>query len=328
MLKNSMLTTKLSAAEKISASIAAGETMQGEAVEDEEQPYNSNDNDDIFLNQMNADDEVLQIQADNQLAAEKMRASAAKRMGKRPAANDSNADNTDDSTGEAAKARNVPRNDSDSETEIGRQRGFGGMTAKEFESLRARVTKRREERTAANNGDDNNDTDDSRVGEAAEARVVPRNDSDSETEIGKPRGFMGISAEDVESQLEGEDEDNNAVQPLERPARKQPLKQPLKHPRAKAADTIRLTASERKVRTLLTSRQLAITKHEAAEAKWAAARAKWAKKPENKHKQYHVPKPTLVQPRRTRSGSKLILLHFYSFVSRLTPYCVTQMRYP
>jgi len=85
---------------------------------------------------------------------------------------------------------------------------------------------------------------------------------------------MGISAKDVESQLKGKDKDNNAVQPLERLARKQLLKQPLKHPRAKAANTICLTASERKVRTLLTSRQLAITKHKAAEAKWAAARAK------------------------------------------------------
>ena len=56
-----MLTTKLSAAEKISASIATGKTMQGEAVEDEEQPYDSNDNDNFFLNQMNADDEILQI---------------------------------------------------------------------------------------------------------------------------------------------------------------------------------------------------------------------------------------------------------------------------
>jgi len=61
MLNNSMLTTKLSAAEKISASIATGKTMQGEAVEDEEQPYDSNDNDNFFLNQMNADDEILQI---------------------------------------------------------------------------------------------------------------------------------------------------------------------------------------------------------------------------------------------------------------------------
>jgi len=50
MLKNSMLTTKLSAAEKISAFIAAGETMQGKAIEDEEQPYNSNNNNNIFLN--------------------------------------------------------------------------------------------------------------------------------------------------------------------------------------------------------------------------------------------------------------------------------------
>jgi len=83
-----------------------------------------------------------------------MRASAAKRIGKRLAANDGDADDMDDSrTGKAAEARNVPRNDSDSETEIGRQRGFRGMTAEEFESLRARVAKRREERVAANDGD-------------------------------------------------------------------------------------------------------------------------------------------------------------------------------
>jgi hypothetical protein len=50
MLKNSMLTIKLSAVEKISASIAIGKTMQGKAVEDKKQLYNSNDNDNIFLN--------------------------------------------------------------------------------------------------------------------------------------------------------------------------------------------------------------------------------------------------------------------------------------
>jgi hypothetical protein len=50
MLKNLILITKLSAAKKISASIAVSETMQGKAVEDKEQPYNSNNNNNIFLN--------------------------------------------------------------------------------------------------------------------------------------------------------------------------------------------------------------------------------------------------------------------------------------
>jgi hypothetical protein len=50
MLKNSMLTTKLSAIEKIFISIAISKTIQGKAVKDKEQPYNSNDNDNIFLN--------------------------------------------------------------------------------------------------------------------------------------------------------------------------------------------------------------------------------------------------------------------------------------
>jgi hypothetical protein len=50
MLKNLMLTTKLSAIEKISASIAVNKTMQGKAVKDKEQLYNSNDNNNIFLN--------------------------------------------------------------------------------------------------------------------------------------------------------------------------------------------------------------------------------------------------------------------------------------
>jgi hypothetical protein len=80
MLNHSMLTTKLSAWEKISASVAAGKTMQGEAVEDEEQPYDGNGGDDFFLNQMDVDDEALQIQADFQPACERLRARAAKKM--------------------------------------------------------------------------------------------------------------------------------------------------------------------------------------------------------------------------------------------------------
>jgi hypothetical protein len=284
---------------------------------------------------MDVDEEAIQIQANFQLAAERLRARAARGMGGRPAAEDGDNDDADAGrTGEAAEARNGPRNDSDPETEISRRRGFGGISAEDYERIKANAAKRAE-RAAANDDDDDDDddddTDDSRAGEAAEARNVPRYESDPETEIGRQRVFMGISAEDVEPQPEDDDDDINdaaAVQPQGRPARKQPLKQPLRRPRAKAADTSRLRAGERKVRTLQTPRQLATAKHEAEVAKWAADKAKWAKKPENKHKQYHVPKPALVQPRRTRSGRKLILLHFPCLASRLAPYCVTQMRYP
>lgn len=263
MLNNSVLTAKLSFWKTIPAPAARGMTMDGEDVADDQQPYNSNDEDDFYLGQMNVDDEALQIQANNQLAAERKRAS--------------------------------------------------GIS-------------RRAERASANN-DDDEDTDDSRTGEAAEARNVPRNDSDSETEIGRRRGLSGISQEGF-ANLHAEDDNSDAAQSQRRPARKQPVKQPLRHPRAKAADTNRLTPGERKVRTLPTRRQLAVAKHEAAEAKWEAGRARWARRPENKGRQYHVPKPVLVQPRRTRSGSKLTLTHFYCFVTHLTPYCVTQMRYP
>jgi hypothetical protein len=128
-----------------------------------------------------------------------MQTSVAKRIRKRLVANNSNANNTNNSIGKAAKARNVLCNDLDSKTEIGKQRGFRGITAKEFESLRACVTKRREERIVANNSDNNNNTDNSCVGKAAKAYVVPCNDLDSKTEIGKLRGFIGISAKDVES---------------------------------------------------------------------------------------------------------------------------------
>jgi hypothetical protein len=218
MLTNLILTTKFRAWEKKSASATAGKTMQDEVVEDKE-PHNSNDDDDFFLSQIDVDDKTLQIRADFQLAAERLRA--------RAAANNGDNDNINDSrTGEAAEARNVPCNNSHSETQIGRRGGFGVISAEDFERRRARVAKTRRERGAAND-DDNDDTDDSRTGEASEARNVPCNDSDSETEIGRRKGFEGISAKDFEPQLE--DDNSNTIQPQGRSARKQPLR----HPRAR-----------------------------------------------------------------------------------------------
>jgi hypothetical protein len=69
-----------------------------------------------------------------------------------------------------------------------------------FERIRANAEKtiRRLRAEAVADNDNNNDIDNSCIGEAAKARNVPCNDSDSETEIGRPRGFMGISAKDVE----------------------------------------------------------------------------------------------------------------------------------
>jgi hypothetical protein len=158
--------------------------------------------------------------------------------------------------------------------------------------------------------DDDDDDDDSRAGEAVEARERPRDDGDDdESEIGNREGFGGISAADFLPQHEEEEEEDAdaAIQPQKKSARKEPVKQPLKQrkDKGKAADTSRLRPSERKVRTLPTSRQLAVRKHEAAMAKWEAEKAKWAKKPEHKNKQYHVPKPALAPARRGRGGCKL-----------------------
>ena len=75
------------------------------------------------------DDKALQIQANNQLAAERMRASGISRRAERALANNDDDEDTDNSrTGEAAEARNVPHNDSDSETEIGRRRGLSSIS--------------------------------------------------------------------------------------------------------------------------------------------------------------------------------------------------------
>jgi hypothetical protein len=120
---------------------------------------------------MDVDDETLQIQADVQLARERLRAREARKMRERAAANNDDNDDIDDSrTGEAAEARDVPHNNPGSKTEIGRRWGLGGVSAEDYERIKARIEKRRE-RAAANN-DNNDDTDDSRTGEAAEARNV------------------------------------------------------------------------------------------------------------------------------------------------------------
>ena len=79
--------------------------MDGEDVADDQQPYNSNDEDNFYLGQMNVDDKALQIQANNQLAAKRMRASGISRRAERALANNDDDEDIDNSrTGEAAEA--------------------------------------------------------------------------------------------------------------------------------------------------------------------------------------------------------------------------------
>jgi hypothetical protein len=94
---------------------------------------------------MDVDDETLQIQADVQLARESLRAREARKMRERAAANNDDNDDIDDSrTGEAAEARDVPHNNPGSKTEIGRRWGLGGVSAEDYERIKARIEKRRE----------------------------------------------------------------------------------------------------------------------------------------------------------------------------------------
>jgi hypothetical protein len=69
-----------------------------------------------------------------------------------------------------------------------------------FERIRANTEKtiRRLRAEAVANNNNNNNTDNSYISKAAEAYNVPCNDSDSKTEISRPRGFIGILAKDVE----------------------------------------------------------------------------------------------------------------------------------
>jgi len=134
-------------------------------------------------------------------------------IGRRLAAEDGDNDNADNSCiSKVVKACNVPYNNSDPETEIGRQRGFGGISAKDYKRLKACVAQRAECVVANNNNNNNNNnTDNSRISKVAKACNIPYYKSDSETEIGRQRVFISILAKNVKPQPEDEDDNNNAA---------------------------------------------------------------------------------------------------------------------